>query len=190
MYSLSALHGLLPDKEYAHWSLFVEACSILCSRVISHSAIDIAHSLLLKFCEEFGQVYGNQAINMNQHLHCHLKECLIDYGPVYSFWLFSFERQNGILGSFPTNNHNIEPQLMKKFVLMWQLKYSKLEQVQSLLQDIELQKVHKGTLALQIQEETFWIPNYDEKERIQTVYTNNIYFTLFTIRPISKYCLR
>lgn len=50
------------------------------------------------------------------HLHCHLKECIEDYGPVYSFWLFSFERLNGILGSFHTNNHDVSLQIMRRFV--------------------------------------------------------------------------
>lgn len=31
------------------------------------------------------------------HLHCHLWQCMIDVGPVYSFWCFSFERYNGLL---------------------------------------------------------------------------------------------
>jgi len=28
----------------------------------------------------------------------HLSQCCIDFGPLYSFWCFSFERMNGILG--------------------------------------------------------------------------------------------
>lgn len=52
---------------------------------------------------------------MNMHLHAHLQRCVLDFGPVYSFWLFSFERENGILGSFPTNKRCIEKQLMRKF---------------------------------------------------------------------------
>ena len=32
------------------------------------------------------------------------------------FWLFSYERFNGILGNQPTNNRHIEPQLMKSFL--------------------------------------------------------------------------
>ena len=32
------------------------------------------------------------------HLHTHITDCILDYGPVYSFWLYSFERYNGILG--------------------------------------------------------------------------------------------
>ncbi len=48
------------------------------------------------------------------HLHCHLKDVIRDFGPIHSFWCFSFERYNGILGSFTTNNRSIELQLMRK----------------------------------------------------------------------------
>lgn len=50
------------------------------------------------------------------HLHCHLRECIEDYGPVYSFWCFAFERYNGVLGSTITNNRSVEIQLMRKFI--------------------------------------------------------------------------
>ena len=42
------------------------------------------------------------------HLHGHLVSCVRQYGPLYSFWLFSFERYNGILGNISNNEHNIE----------------------------------------------------------------------------------
>ena len=32
------------------------------------------------------------------------------------FWLFSFERLNGMLGKMPNNNRLIEPQLMQPFI--------------------------------------------------------------------------
>ena len=51
------------------------------------------------------------------HLHLHLSECLLDYGPLYGFWCYSFERYNGTLGKYPTNQKQIEPQLMKKCIL-------------------------------------------------------------------------
>lgn len=41
----------------------------------------------------------------------------MDYGPVYSFWCFSYERYNGILGNQPNNNRNIESQLMHRFLV-------------------------------------------------------------------------
>ena len=42
------------------------------------------------------------------HLHGHLVSCVRQYGPLYSFWLFSFERYNGILGNISKNERNIE----------------------------------------------------------------------------------
>lgn len=70
----------------------------------------------MKFCKHVEQLYGANVITPNMHMHLHLKENLLDYGPVYAFWLFSFERYNGILGKSPTNNHNIESQLLEHFI--------------------------------------------------------------------------
>ena len=45
-----------------------------------------------------------------------MQDCIFNYGPVYSFWIFNCERENGILGSYKTNKKNIEVQLIKKFL--------------------------------------------------------------------------
>ena len=50
------------------------------------------------------------------HMQCHLAECVCDFGPIASFWCFSFERFNGLLGDLPTNNHSIELQVRKRFI--------------------------------------------------------------------------
>ena len=55
-------------------------------------------------------------VTPNIHMHCHLAECIRDYGPLSSFWLFPFERYNGILEGTPTNNRSIEVQIMKRFL--------------------------------------------------------------------------
>ena len=55
-------------------------------------------------------------MHTNLHLHNHLKDCVLDYGPSHTFWCFSFERLNGILGSFHTNKKAVEPQIMRKFI--------------------------------------------------------------------------
>ena len=49
-------------------------------------------------------------------MHLHLAECLYDFGPLHGFWLYSFERYNGLLGKQPTNNRSIELQLIKRFL--------------------------------------------------------------------------
>ncbi|GET54352.1 hypothetical protein GLOIN_2v1788017 [Rhizophagus irregularis DAOM 181602=DAOM 197198] len=52
----------------------------------------------------------------NLHLCLHICECALDYGPLSSFWCFSFERMNGILGSYKNSKRNIEPELLKIMV--------------------------------------------------------------------------
>lgn len=50
------------------------------------------------------------------HIACHIRECIEDYGPIHGFWLFSFERYNGLLENQPFNNRSIEIQLMRRFL--------------------------------------------------------------------------
>ena len=77
----------------------------------------IAGPLLpFEVCQGFEQLYGKHRVTPNMHLYTHLVECVLDYGPVYSFWLFSFERSNGILGEYGTNQRAVEIQLMRKFL--------------------------------------------------------------------------
>ncbi len=103
-FSLFTLKGILPWQHYQCWALFVKACYLICRRTITELQVKQAHDLLMDFYKKFISLYGNVFCNPNLHLHGHLRECINDYGPVYSFWLFSFERLNGVLGSYHTNN--------------------------------------------------------------------------------------
>ena len=114
IFSLASLKDVLPFADYSCWKLYVQACNLVCSKAITLDAINQLDSLLIRFCTCFQQLYGAEQCTPNMHLHCHIKECLIDYGPGCSFWLFACERVNGFLGSLPTNHHSIEIQLMRK----------------------------------------------------------------------------
>lgn len=122
VYSLVSLKNILPAPHYHCWHLYVNACQLLCSRSLSMHALQKADALLTEFCFSFVALYGSEKTTPNMHMHLHLKDSIMDYGPVYAFWLFSYERYNGILGSVPTNNKTIEPQLMKRFVCDQQLR--------------------------------------------------------------------
>lgn len=91
------------------------ACHLLTVPSLTYTDLVKADMLLLKFCRQFELLYGKDNVRINMHLHCHLKECIEDYGPVYSFWCFAFERYNGVLGNTITNNRSVEIQLMRKF---------------------------------------------------------------------------
>lgn len=115
-YSLFCLKDILPFRHYQCWQKFVKACYFICRRTIFLSIVEEADSLLLSFCQTFVQLYGKENCTPNMHLHCHLKECILDYGPVYAFWLFRFECLNGIMGSYHTNCHDISVQLTRRFL--------------------------------------------------------------------------
>ena len=113
-FSPIALKNKLPNKDYDCWMLFVNACRILAAPTITLQRLREGHEQLVSFCRTFETLYGSINVTPNMHLHSHLVQCIIDYGPVHSFWLFSFERMNGILGSFHTNQRSIEMQLMRR----------------------------------------------------------------------------
>ena len=115
IFSSYALYGVLAEKHYRCWLLFVNACRLICGPIVKLRDVALSHSILLQFCREFEKLYGKPCITPNMHLHTHLADCIFDYGPVCGFWLFSFERYNGILGDYYTNNKSIELQLMRKF---------------------------------------------------------------------------
>lgn len=122
VYSLFALKGVLPDNHLECWRHFVLTCKLLGKKVLTYSDIELGDRHLMEFCRTFEELYGKDLVTPNMHLHGHLKECLLDYGPFHSFWCFSFERFNGILGSFHTNNRSIEIQLMRKFLMQAKVK--------------------------------------------------------------------
>lgn len=117
IYSIPALYQILPSDDFECWRHFVLACRILCQHSLTAVDLTKADALLMQFCKRVQRMYGEDAIKPNMHFHGHLKDVILDYGPIQEFWCFSFERYNGILGNQHTNNRAIEPQLMQQFLL-------------------------------------------------------------------------
>ena len=116
LYSPYVLLDLLPERHYQCWCCFVDACQLICQPLISRDEIDTAHDLLIRFCLMFETLYGKNACTPNMHMVCHLRDIMLDYGPVYGYWCFSFERYNGMLESMHKSWINPEKQLLEKFI--------------------------------------------------------------------------
>ena len=115
IYSLVALKPILPPEHYIMWAKFVEAIYLICRRSVSLIDLEKADKLLVSFCQDFESLFGSQECTINMHLHCHLRECIQDFGPPYAFWVYAFERCNGYLGQYPNNNKSIESQVISHF---------------------------------------------------------------------------
>lgn len=116
VYSMPVLRSVLPPEHLQCWSLFVEACSLLLKPILTINDVTKGDMKIIQFCKHYELLYGKSKCTPNMHLHLHLKQCLLDYGPVQSFWCFPFERFNGVFESFQKNWICPELQIMNKFV--------------------------------------------------------------------------
>ncbi len=80
--------GLEQLKESSEliWNYFVEACRLMCGRYIRRRDVDTIHTYLHTFCQGVQDIFGANGITMNMHLNCHLKDVIIDYGPICAYW--------------------------------------------------------------------------------------------------------
>ena len=142
----------MPVEDLQLWRLFVLACYKICSPCFSVQEVQERH-VLLRFCSTFQEKYSRNRVTPNMHLHAHLKACILDYGPLCSFWLYSFKQFNGMLGSCSTNNRPVQIQIMRHFFQKQDIGDTLLpEQYRHIFQPI-LDKIRKdqlGTLEEQI----------------------------------------
>ena len=116
VYSPIVLQGVIGVELLAHWLCFVDACRLLVRPSITNDDLDEAHTLLQNFCIGVEEEYGQSEITPNMHLHMHLFETVENFGPLYGYWLFSFERYNGYLKDIDTNQKDsFETTFMRKF---------------------------------------------------------------------------
>ena len=121
IYAIPSLWDLLEGSDREILNNFVRACSLLVCRIIDDDVLNEAHFRLLSVALLIEENYGSAAITPNIHLSLHLAECCRDYGPLYSFWCYSFERMNGVLGSYPNSRRQIEPELLRIIMQSWKL---------------------------------------------------------------------
>src|ERR1043165_3503055 len=111
----------LGDKEIIF--NFVCACNSLISRIVKQSDIDEAHNRLINMTKLIKQYYDPTLISSNIHLLLHIRQCCLDYGSLYTYWCYFFERINGLLDSYPTSNWSIEPELMRILIKNAQVEF-------------------------------------------------------------------
>ena len=104
IYATVVLWEHLSDVDRQILTHFVKICQILVCRIMQLDLLKEAHERLIKLIKLIERKYGPEKITPNLYLFLHLYECSHDYGLLYSFWCFSFERMNGILGSLLNSN--------------------------------------------------------------------------------------
>ncbi|KAJ7113122.1 hypothetical protein C8R44DRAFT_882146 [Mycena epipterygia] len=83
---------------------FSACCKILLAGTIDLDTLPRAQQLLEDYLAGFLKNHPN-LVKPNFHYVTHIFQIIRDFGPVYGFWTFLFERLNKLLKSYDTNNH-------------------------------------------------------------------------------------
>ncbi|OAD65558.1 hypothetical protein PHYBLDRAFT_165963 [Phycomyces blakesleeanus NRRL 1555(-)] len=107
----------LAKDRFENWINFDNVCCLLIKPTITFDEVNTAHQFLQTFCTRCDEPYNAKILTCNMHLHLHLRDTIRDFGPVYSYWLFGFERFNRLLKNLKTNRKiRFEETFMKKFI--------------------------------------------------------------------------
>ncbi|GJF00872.1 hypothetical protein PsYK624_171740 [Phanerochaete sordida] len=104
-------------KDADNFLAFSAAMKILLARSIHVDDLPPAQHLFQSYLDGFYQMHRSH-IKPNHHYVTHIFEQIPDYGPVYNFWTYLFERLNKVLKSYASNNHSggvIEVTFMREF---------------------------------------------------------------------------
>lgn len=109
------LPGLLDNKLVKNFEKLSVATYMLCQEEIKKSEIKHACDFLIDFAIEFEQIYGKGSVTMNLHILKHYHEALIDCGPLWSYCLFGFENNIGVLKNHVCGKTDVLEQVTKKY---------------------------------------------------------------------------
>jgi hypothetical protein len=98
VYATPCMWDMLDNIDRQILGNFVRACTLLVSRIVQEPDLLESEQRLLTMSQLIEQKYGPEKITSNIHLALHIPDICRDYGPTYTFWLFAYERMNGILG--------------------------------------------------------------------------------------------
>ncbi|KAG1797180.1 uncharacterized protein BJ212DRAFT_1289954, partial [Suillus subaureus] len=80
------------------------ALKIILGQTVKDADIPQVKHILHEYLIKFIKIHPKD-VKLTHHLVTHIFDQLHDYGPVYRFWTFLFERLNKLLKSYSTNNH-------------------------------------------------------------------------------------
>ncbi|KAF9458867.1 hypothetical protein BDZ94DRAFT_1330629, partial [Collybia nuda] len=114
----------VPDHSrnyHGIYSTILKLCAgvrILALRTISMAQAHIGQDFILQYCRDLKKLRIHTTIN--HHLARHYLKFIKLFGPVYGWWLFAFERFNGMLEKVKHNGHDggrMELTLMRSWVM-------------------------------------------------------------------------
>jgi Protein of unknown function (DUF1258) len=118
-YSPVLLRGEFTNaKYYNHWMLMVSAVLLLLQKHIPKESIEKAHLCLMKFVILVPKLYGIEHVSYNVHLLTHIKNTVLNWGPLWGSSAFAFEDANGTIKELFHGTQAVPQQMVKNFLLL------------------------------------------------------------------------
>ncbi|KAJ8677405.1 hypothetical protein QAD02_013192 [Eretmocerus hayati] len=112
-YSLPCLAGLMEQKYYDHWFLFVYGLTLCLRDRVSADDRRRAKQAFDKFADGIEELYGREFKRFNVHLFEHITEYVELYGALWAWSAFYFETFNGVLAKCYHGTQHVPEQLVK-----------------------------------------------------------------------------
>lgn len=108
--------GILDKKIINNFEKLSVASYILCKKTIDHDELEKSCEMLGDFVNEFEAIYGKNAITNNLHLLTHYKDMIKNCGPLWSYSLFGFEGNMGVIKNFVSGPTDSMRQIAEKYL--------------------------------------------------------------------------
>lgn len=114
---ITKTHSRNRRKLYEVALLLCAAVRLLATRTITLRQARTGQDFLACFCR--GLLALGVSLVINHHLSMHLYDMIYAFGPIYAWWLFAFERFNGMMEKVKHNGHDggqMETTLLRNWV--------------------------------------------------------------------------
>jgi hypothetical protein len=121
MVCIPILDGILPAKYLNNLSKFVLSMSLLLTDNVTKENIALSKTLYKEFAQKAAKLYGKEICSFNMHILHHSGDCVLNWGPLWSYSLFPFENANGMLTKLITGTRQVCMQIIKKVNILREL---------------------------------------------------------------------
>lgn len=91
-YSPIILPSYIPSRNFQNWMKFVQMMHCMLAPKISLETISLLKTGMRKFLKEYELLYGKQNMSYNAHLFIHLVDSIKEWGPLWGYSLYPFDR--------------------------------------------------------------------------------------------------
>lgn len=110
------INGIVDKKLANNFKKLSVASYNLCKKAIDINELETSFKLISDFSKEFEEIYGKCAVTNNLHLLIHYKDMIKNCGPLWSYSLFGFEANIGVIKNFVCGPTNTTQQIAEKYL--------------------------------------------------------------------------